>query len=115
MLRGLGGRPVIRSSGDTLSSPHVIPRCAKSRGGLNASDAPLAVLKKREGCEPFWLKCCTFVGGPVPPPCIGGEARGCLESEAVPSRELPSPFPAVLEQTYLLPLCFREPDRCGQP
>ena len=37
-----------RSSGDTLSSPHVIPRCAKSRGGLNASDAPLAVLKKRE-------------------------------------------------------------------
>ena len=39
--------PVTRSSGDTPSSPHVIPRCAKSRGGLNASDAPLAVLKKK--------------------------------------------------------------------
>ena len=62
---------------------------------------------------PFWLKYRTFAWGLVSPPYIGGEARGCLE--AVPSRELPSPFPAVLEQAYLLPLCFRGPDRCGQP
>ena len=49
------------------------------------------------------------MGGAVPPLCIGGEARGCLE--AVPSSELPALFPAVLEHTYLLRLCFREPDR----
>ena len=50
---------------------------------------------EREREYPFWFKCCTFAGRPVPPPCIGGEARGC--PEAVPSGELPLPFPAVLE------------------
>ena len=30
---------------------------------------------KEERDKPFWLKCCAFVGGPVPP-CIGGEASG---------------------------------------
>ena len=39
---------MIRASGDNLSSPHLIPRCAKSPGGQSVSDAPLAVLKKRE-------------------------------------------------------------------
>ena len=36
-----------------------------------------------------------FAWRPVPPPCIGGEARGC--PGAVPSGELPLPFPAVLD------------------
>ena len=44
-----GGQPVCRTSGDQLLFQHLIPRCAKSRGGQSASDAPLAVLKKRGG------------------------------------------------------------------
>ena len=39
---------VCRTSGDRLLFQHLIPRCAKSRGGQSASDAPLSVLKKRE-------------------------------------------------------------------
>ena len=49
MLRGLGWTAGdSHTSGAKLSSPHLIPRCAKSRGGQSVSDAPLAVLKKRQ-------------------------------------------------------------------
>ena len=71
----------------------------------------LKIARERE--REFWLKYCTFAWGPVTPPCIGGEARGYLG--AVPPRELPSPFPAVLE-SRLSPPCSQEPARgAAQP
>ena len=62
--------------------------------------------REREREYPFWFKCCTFAGRPVPPPCIGGEARGC--PEAVPSGELPLPSPAVLELNILITTLLQE-------
>ena len=76
-------------------------------GGPNS---PLMRVRRREReREPFWLKYRTFAWGLVTPPCIGGEARGCLG--AVPSRELPSPFSAVLEQHVRCHFAFRKAAR----
>ena len=36
----------------------------------------------------FWLKCCTFAWGPVPPPCIGERDRELTWGLFTPKRAL---------------------------